>query len=93
METHGLSIAVLDRGWVIAGECKSDEAWLHIEHAQCVRLWGTTKGLGELAECGPQANTKMDPMPDVQAPKKALLFLVKCNPKKWDRCSCGHKHE
>jgi len=85
---HGLQIAVLDRGWVFVGHVSTDAEWCYIDKAECVRIWGTTRGIGELAENGPLPNTKLDPSPTIHVSIKALLFLVKCNAEKWKRCSC-----
>jgi len=55
-----LKIVVLQRGWVLIGklERKGDQCFLH--NANVIRIWGTTKGLGELAKDGPTSNTKLD---------------------------------
>jgi hypothetical protein len=48
-------IVVADRGWVFAGMCEDHEdGSVTIHNAKNIRRWGTTKGLGELAN-GPIA--------------------------------------
>ena len=46
-------IVILNRGWVVVGNYyeKGDDCTL--TDASVIRAWGTTKGLGELAENGP----------------------------------------
>lgn len=54
-------IVILQRGWVFVGrytKLKNGERIL--DHAQCIRAWGTTKGLGELRN-GPTPSTRLDP--------------------------------
>lgn len=72
-------IYVLDRGWVIT----SKSAWvnqsngeLKLEGADVIRLWGTTKGLGELAANGPTENTKLDALGTVAVPAKSIVFVL-----------------
>jgi hypothetical protein len=41
-----------------------DPLTIEIDRCQCVRRWGTTRGLGQLALEGPTAETKLDPEGD-----------------------------
>ena len=53
-------IIVADRGWVFVGNCQDNEdGSVTITNAKNIRLWGTTNGLGELAN-GPTSATKAD---------------------------------
>lgn len=53
-------IIVADRGWVFVGNCEDHaDGSVTISNAKNIRLWGTTKGLGELAN-GPLSGTKHD---------------------------------
>lgn len=54
-------IVVLDRGWVYVGNVIIEGDLVRIHNARCIRRWGTTKGLGELALTGPTKNTVLDP--------------------------------
>ena len=49
----GVRIVILQRGWVVVGHYFDDGERFRVENAAVVRVWGTTKGLGELAENGP----------------------------------------
>ena len=55
-----IKIVVLQRGWVLIGrfERTGDQCKLH--QASVIRVWGTTRGLGELAKDGPTSLTKLD---------------------------------
>lgn len=83
MTEHGKQIVVLDRGFVYVGDVSTDEQWCLIANAQCVRRWGTSKGLGELAAAGPLPNTKLDPAGTVRAPLRAVISLISCEASKW----------
>jgi len=53
-------IIVADRGWVFVGDCSdNDNGTVTIRNAKTIRRWGTTKGLGELAN-GPLPKTILD---------------------------------
>ena len=66
-------IIVADRGWVFAGDCEDmPDGTVTIRNAQCIRIWGTTKGLGELRD-GPLASTKLDPYGTVRT--KAIVTI------------------
>ena len=53
-------IIVADRGWVFVGDCEDmDDGSVTIRNAFNIRVWGTTKGLGELVN-GPLGSTKYD---------------------------------
>lgn len=78
-----LQIAVLDRGFVYVGQCAQGESGLTITGASCVRRWGTSAGLGELAMKGPQPNTKLDLAGTVHAPMSSVIHLIDCDPAAW----------
>ena len=82
-EDHGLQIAVLDRGWVYVGKCVTNGTWLTITNAKCIRRWGTTKGLGELADNGPLDETLLDNAGTVKVATSALKFFVACTEARW----------
>ena len=78
-----LQIAVLDRGFVYVGQCALTDGMLVISNAHCVRRWGTTAGLGQLALTGPTSKTQMDAAGTVRAPQSALMHLIDCIPAAW----------
>ena len=79
----GVQIVVLDRGFVYVGDVTVDADWVTIRNARNIRRWGTTLGLGELAELGPRPETKLDPAGSVRAPHRALIALIACEPGAW----------
>ena len=76
-------IVILNRGWVIVGDYpeKGDECTL--SDASVIRTWGTTKGLGELAENGPLTATKLDSCPNVHFHKMTMVARMDVNEQKW----------
>ena len=73
----GQHIVVLDRGFVYVGEVEDQGEYLHITNAKNIRVWGTTKGLGELRD-GPLSGTKIDVAGEVKCPKRALIHMIPC---------------
>lgn len=55
-----IKIVVLQRGWVLIGRFEKDGENCKLHNASVVRSWGTTMGLGELAEKGKLKDTKLD---------------------------------
>jgi hypothetical protein len=77
----GQQIVVLDRGFVYVGEVTKEADTVTITNARNIRRWGTTAGLGQLAESGPTSNTKLDPAGTVTAPLRAVIHFVACKTK------------
>jgi hypothetical protein len=78
-----LKIAVLERGFVYVGRATIDAGTIAIADAQCIRRWGTSNGLGQLALEGPQPNTRLDKAGQVVAPLTALIHTIDCDADKW----------
>ena len=76
-------IVILNRGWVVVGDYseKGDDCFL--TNASVIRTWGTTKGLGELAENGPLTNTKLDPCPMLTFNKLTVVARMNVNENNW----------
>ncbi len=55
-----IRIVILQRGWVAVGRWSRDGDDCALDNAYVIRVWGTTKGLGQLALEGPQSSTKLD---------------------------------
>lgn len=77
-----IKIAVLDRGFVYIGRVKMDGDFLILYNAKNIRVWGTSKGLGELVS-GPTNSTKLDSVGTVRVPLRALISLIDVEQKKW----------
>ena len=80
-----IQIVVVKLGWVLVGHVKEEEDHLVLENAACIRQWGTTKGLGELAQYGPRPQSNIDPIGTVQVSKHAVLFRIDCKEDKWKK--------
>ncbi len=78
-----MKICVLKQGWVLVGFLEKDGDDYFLTKASCIRRWGTSAGLGELAEKGPLSETKLDKMPLVRFNKNQLIFTISCNEEKW----------
>jgi len=71
-------IVIADRGWVYVGNATESSDRVTITNARNIRYWGTTRGLGELAESGPTATTKLDPIGTVVVPMRAVIGIIAC---------------
>lgn len=80
-----IKIVVVDRGWVFVGRVTTLEGdQVLIEQAQCIRRWGTTRGIGEL-RCGPSRATKYDPAGTVTVPGRAVICMLEVEGDAWTR--------
>ena len=71
-----IKIAVLDRGFVYVGNIdESEKDFIIIRNAHNIRVWGTSKGLGELVN-GATKDTKLDKVGTVRVPLRALISLI-----------------
>jgi hypothetical protein len=79
-----IKIVVLDRGFVYVGHVSfnHDNQLITITNAKNIRIWGTTKGLGQLVH-GPLKDTKLDVTGTVHFPEKALIHLIDVEQSKW----------
>ena len=80
-------ISVLNYGWVLVGDRKYDEKADEyiLTNASVIRVWGTSKGLGELAKNGPSSSTRLDPCNgDVIINASSCIFSIECNKDKWE---------
>jgi len=76
-------IVVLNRGWVVVGNYyeKGDDCTL--TDAFVIRKWGTTQGLGELAEKGKLNDTVLDKCPNVHFHKMTMVARMDVNESNW----------
>lgn len=77
-----IQIVVLDRGFVYVGITKIEGDFVVIQKAKNIRVWGTSKGLGELVH-GPLTGTRLDDVGTVKAPLRALISLINVEQTKW----------
>jgi len=78
-----VKIVILQRGWVMVGRFEKNGSDCKLHNASVIRSWGTTKGLGELAN-GPTPSTKLDPCGGVvEFHELTVIATISCNPKYW----------
>ena len=83
IKSSDLKIVVLDKGFVYVGYFTDNGDTIRIDNARCCRVWGTTRGLAQLANEGPSGSTKLDDMTTVIAPKHPLIHTLDCEESKW----------
>ena len=78
-------IVILQRGWVFVGRLVEAEGCdeLQLVKAHCIRRWGTTKGLGELANDGPLSNTVLEPAGTVRFHRLTVVAMLDAKEAKW----------
>jgi hypothetical protein len=77
-------IVVLQRGWVVVGTFGWDGEYMTLTNASTIRVWGTTKGLGELATNGKTDKTVLDSCGTVRFHPLTTVQLIDCNDNVWN---------
>ena len=80
-----IKIVVADRGFVYIGKLPAVEQTSDFTVIRCahnIRIWGTTKGLGELVN-GPTSKTVLDRVGTVRVPNRAVISLIDVEQAKW----------
>jgi hypothetical protein len=79
-----LYIVVLQRGWVAIGNRRMvGNGDYHLDNCAHIRVWGTTKGLGEIALGGPTAKTVLDMCPPIEYHPMTAIMHIQCKGDKW----------
>jgi hypothetical protein len=81
-----MRIVVLTGGFVfVCKEFDDTQEQLTLTKVRCIRVWGTTEGLGQLTG-GPTKDTKLDAViPVVAAPKASLIFSFEVVADAWGK--------
>lgn len=74
-----IRIVIAHRGFVYVGRIEKEGTEVRILNAKNVRRWGTTKGLGELAEKGPLPETILDDYGIVRIHELAIVNSIDCS--------------
>jgi hypothetical protein len=69
------AIVIWRHGWVFVGDVQVDDNDVFITGASVIRVWGTDRGLGQLAASGPTSATKLDPCGDLNMDKSACIIM------------------
>jgi len=81
-----IKIVILQRGWIMVGIFTRDGNDCILRNAYNVRKWGTTQGLGELAENGKLSDTVLDKMYGVvQFDYLTVISTIDCKEKVWQK--------
>ena len=82
--TSDIKIVVLQRGWIVVGRFERKDTQCKLYNASVIRSWGTTWGLGEIAENGPTLNTKLDKCKGVvEFDYMTVVLTLDCKESKW----------
>lgn len=71
-------IVVLDKGFVYTGFVTETETGIIVKNARCIRVWGTTGGLAQLANEGPTSSTKLDAEITLSARFASVVHVIDC---------------
>ena len=77
-----IKIIVADRGFVYIGYAEEQDDYIRLTSASNLRVWGTTKGLGELVN-GPLSGTKLDKVGILRIPNRAVISVIDVEQSKW----------
>ena len=78
-----IQLVIAQRGWLFVGDVDRNADEVTIRRAYCVRRWGTTAGIGELALKGPLPNTVLEPTGTVRIHVLAVVAFIDCEEKNW----------
>jgi hypothetical protein len=81
-----VKIVILQRGWAMVGRFERKDSECKLHDASVIRVWGTTKGLGEIAKDGPTSSTKLDKCNGlVEFDYLTVVATLSCDDKKWSK--------
>ena len=81
-----IKIVILQRGWTMVGRFERNGSDCKLHNASVIRSWGTTKGLGEIAQGGPTSNTKLDKCGGlVEFDYLTVVATLSCQENKWEK--------
>jgi len=78
-----IRIVILQRGWVMVGRFSQEGPNCRLEDAAVIRVWGTSKGLGEIAAKGPTSKTVLDKTPSVNFHELTVIATIDCVEALW----------
>lgn len=78
-----IQIVVLQRGNVVVGRFSIDGEMCRLENASVIRVWGTTKGLGQIALNGPTSKTVLDAAGTIKFHIMTTVMMLDCDESQW----------
>ena len=82
--TGDIKIVILPRGWVAIGHFRQEGTQCFLDKAATIRRWGTTKGLGQLAQEGPLKDTILDKCPlGIEFHELTIIAKISCREDVW----------
>ena len=78
VKDYGKNIVILQRGWIIIGNLTKKDEEFTLTDGNVIRIWGTTKGLGEIAKEGKKKDTVLDPIPETKFHELTVIAILKC---------------
>lgn len=72
----GRYIVVLQRGWVMVGNITKEGDYIKMTNVSNIEYWGTTEGLGQLANSGPTETTRLRRTPDLFVHELTVIFFM-----------------
>lgn len=79
-----IKIAILQRGWVMVGRFERTGSDCKLHNAHVIRIWGTKRGLGEIAGNGPTKDTVLDKCYGVvEFDYLTIVALISVEESKW----------
>lgn len=79
-----IEIVVLQRGWSAVGNLYRDGDEFRLENASVIRVWGTERGLGQIALEGPTSKTKLDYSGVMKFHSLTVVTSIECDQGKWN---------
>jgi len=79
-----IKIVILQRGWVFIGRYSENGENAALDNAYSIRIWGTTKGLGQLALEGKTSSTKLDKAGRVEFNKLTVVAMINAKADLWE---------
>ena len=71
-------IVVATQGFVFIGTYEERPGYARLTNALCIRKWGTTAGLGQIAVHGPTSETVLDYAGIIDFPMTSVVAVLHC---------------
>ncbi len=85
LDNKNVKIVILQRGHVKVGYFSQEGDYCKLENCATIRIWGTERGLGQIAFDGPTKNTILDKEPTCHFHILTTICLVDCVGSKWEK--------